>query len=59
MCVIVPIFCLVSLQNRFALIPRFRNLHHFNNAVHIQFNDGSKFEDLAKVCSAMYSILHI
>ena len=40
----------VTYHDRFSLMPRFRNLHHFNEVVHIQFNDGSKFEDLAKVC---------
>ena len=34
---------------RFALMPRFRNLHHFEYVLHISFNDGSKYEDIAKV----------
>ena len=36
-------------------MPRFRNLNHFDEVVHIHFNDGSKFEDIAKVCGIISS----
>lgn len=38
------------------MILRFRGLHHFSEALHITFNDGSKFEDLAKVLSQLFVV---
>ena len=36
--------------NRMSLFPRWRGLNHFNKVMHIDFTDGSKWEDIAKVC---------
>ena len=35
---------------RMNLFPRWRNLNHYKKVLHIDFDDGSKFEDIAKVC---------
>ena len=36
---------------RSANFPRFRDLNHFNNIMNISFSDGSKLEDISKVCT--------
>lgn len=32
------------------LMPRWRNLNHFNHVMEVHFADGSKYEDISKVC---------
>jgi hypothetical protein len=37
--------------DRMGLMPRWRNLNHFDNVLNVSFSDGRKFEDIFKVCA--------
>ena len=40
--------------------PAWRHLYHFATGVlHIEFSDGSKYEDLSKVCMLIFAITEI
>ena len=39
------------------MIPRWQNLNHFSAIMNVLFADGSKYEDIAKVCITVTSIL--
>ena len=38
-----------SLNNRFDVFPRWRNLNHFSRVTNISFSDGNKLQDISKV----------
>ncbi|KAH9170626.1 hypothetical protein EDB89DRAFT_1853308 [Lactarius sanguifluus] len=39
-----------KIDQQFDLAPRWRGLHHFSNMMNTSFTDGSKYEDISKVC---------
>lgn len=41
-------------NNRAGSVPRWRGLNHFNKYVDVEFTDGSKWEDMSKVCRGPY-----
>ncbi|KAH9168438.1 hypothetical protein EDB89DRAFT_1855509 [Lactarius sanguifluus] len=47
-----------KIDQQFDLAPRWRGLHHFSNMMNTSFTDGSKYEDISKVCRSniIYSL---
>jgi len=41
---------MISLHDRFDAIPRWSGLNHFSQIDGMSFTDGSKYEDILKVC---------
>lgn len=37
-------------------MPRWRGLYHFGSALKVEFTDGSKYEDLSKVCETLHFV---
>ena len=44
---------LFIIVNRADSVPRWRGLNHFLNYLGVEFSDGSKWEDMSKVCQKM------
>lgn len=53
-CVFILFLCAVTyrlITLSMSTFPRWRNLNHFNAIMHVDFSDGGKHEDIAKVQS--------
>ncbi|KAI0309431.1 hypothetical protein OF83DRAFT_1166855 [Amylostereum chailletii] len=46
-----------EVDHRMSLVPRWRNLNHFDKVMNVYFNDGSKWEDISK--TLIYAVANI
>jgi hypothetical protein len=46
-----------NLCSRVDAIPRWRGLNHFSNVITVSYTDGSKHEDISKVCTCRSHLL--